>query len=168
MKLFTCKWSIRMTNGSTGMVRKDGAGWHDRVIQRGFGKWRFLGIGVFGSASLVATVAQALLLTDASFYPVQDYSPPAAASRNAGDIAIMEGGPANRPYRTIGRLVASARAFNLLTSDPTRADVDEALRAKAATMGADAVVGVRYRSEATGFASRGLMIGEGEAISWRR
>jgi uncharacterized protein YbjQ (UPF0145 family) len=80
----------------------------------------------------------------------------------------MEGGPANRPYRIIGRLVASARAFNLLTSDPTRADVDEVLRAKVAAMGADAVIGVRYRSEATGFASRGLMIGEGEAISWRR
>ena len=148
------------------MVRKDKTGWHDHVILRGFGK--LFGISIFAGASLVATAAYALLLTDAEFYPAQDYSPPAAADRNAGDIAIMESGPANRPYRIIGRLVASARVFNLMTTNPNREDVNEVLRAKAASMGADAVIGVRYRSEATGFASHGLMIGEGEAISWVR
>src|SRR5262249_2722100 len=153
---------------STGMVSKYKAGWDGRVIQRSLSRLRILGISALAGASLAATAAYAFVWTDAAFYPAQDYSPPAAAGRNPGEIAILESGPANRPYRNSGRLAAMARAFNLLSSDPTREDVNEALRAKAAAMGADAVIGVRYRSEAAGFASRGLMIGEGEAISWKR
>jgi hypothetical protein len=61
------------------MVRKDKAGGHDRVIQRGFGKWRLFGISVFVGASLATTAAYALVLTDAEFHPAQDYSPSAVA-----------------------------------------------------------------------------------------
>src|SRR5262249_54285198 len=168
MKLFTWKWPIHMAKEHTGMVRKHKAGWHSRVIQRSLGRWRILGISALAGATLAATAAYAFVWTDAAFYPAQDYSPPAAAGRNPGDIAIFESGPADRPYRNIGGFVAMARAFNLLSSAPTREDVKEALRAKAAAMGADAVIGVRYRSETAGFASRGLMIGEGSAITWKR
>jgi hypothetical protein len=106
------------------MVRKDRAGWQDGVIGRSFGKWGLFGISAVAGARLTATAAYALVLTDAAFYPAQDYSFPVGPSRNAGDIAIMESG-ANRPYRIIGRLVASARVFNLLANDPTREDVND-------------------------------------------
>ena len=42
--------------------------------------------------------------------------------------------------------------------------MDEALRAKAAKRGPDAVIPVRYRSERTGLLSRGKLTDEGSAI----
>jgi hypothetical protein len=86
---------------------------------------------------------------------------------NAAEILIREGDLKNRPYVVLGEISAWGRISNLLSSNPTRADVDEALRAQAAKMGADAVILVRYRSARTGLASRGKLTGEGRAIAFK-
>ena len=99
--------------------------------------------------------------------PITGAAQPATA-KNPGDIVVMEGAPpAGRYYQVIGTVNVSARSFNLLSSAPTRADVDEALRAEAAKLGGDAVTMVRYRSEGAGLASRAILRGEGSVIAWR-
>lgn len=110
--------------------------------------------------------------TNAAFQPAAIQSgamQPAAAGAPASakareNVMIVETDIADRPYRIIGEVEGYGRAVNLLSSDPTRADVDEALRAEAAKHGADAVIQVKYAIERTGLASRGLMTAKGRAV----
>lgn len=87
-----------------------------------------------------------------------------ALQKNAGSIQILEGNLTDRPYKKIGNISAFARSVNLLSSDPTREDINEALRAEAAKTGADAVIQVKYETERQGLASRGHMKASGLAI----
>jgi hypothetical protein len=116
----------------------------------------------------VVVVAAAML--SACVYTRSDYvasdATPSTNVRQSGAISILEGDVKDRPYRELGKISAFGRSVNLLSSDPTRADVDEALRVEAAKHGADAVIKVTYHSERTGLASRGKMIGEGIAIAY--
>jgi len=54
------------------MVRKDKAGWHDRVIQRSFGKW--FGIGAFAGASLTAGCVACAATAVAADLPARTYT----------------------------------------------------------------------------------------------
>ncbi|WP_448206293.1 hypothetical protein [Azospirillum sp. sgz302134] len=105
--------------------------------------------------------------TNASFRPEGVESAASAAPRkikSPDDVIIRETDVTNRPYRVIGVVEGYGRSITLLSSDPTRADVDEALRVEAARQGADAVIQVKYVTERTGLASRGLMTGTGRAV----
>lgn len=110
--------------------------------------------------------------TNAAFQPAaiqHGAIQPAAAGTLANakpreNVMIVENDIADRPYRVIGEVEGYGRSVNLLSSDPTRADVDEALRAEAAKQGADAVINVKYATERTGLASRGLMTAKGRAV----
>ena len=86
---------------------------------------------------------------------------------NAAQILISENDLKDRPYVSLGDISAWARSVNLLSSNPTRADIDEALRVQAAKLGADAVIVVRYRYTRTGLASRGKLTGEGRAVVFK-
>ncbi len=128
---------------------------------------------IINCKSLVTTSGiAALLLLSACVYTGSDFNksnadPAAKAqsnSHNASEIIISEGSLADRPHRVLGKISAFGRSVNLLSSDPTREDVNEALRAEAAKQGADAVINVHYQSERTGLASRGKMSGTGDAI----
>jgi hypothetical protein len=92
---------------------------------------------------------------------------PAAHAANAGAILISEGDLKERSYLVLGEISAWGRSFNLVSSNPTRADVDEALRAQAARLGADAVILVRYRSAKAGLASRGKLTAQGQAVVFK-
>lgn len=98
-----------------------------------------------------------------------DYTPMGASlrtARSADGISIVEGDMSGRKYVPLGKVEAYARSVNLWSSDPTRADIDEELRAQAAKIGADAIINVKYHSERQGLASRGKMTAEGLAIAF--
>ncbi len=118
-----------------------------------------LGFVVFTAMALSACVYTS------SEYVASD-APPSSNIRQSGAITILEGDVKDRPYRELGKISAYGRSVNLLSSDPTREDVNEALRVEAAKHGADAVMKVTYHSERTGLASRGKMVGEGVAIAY--
>lgn len=86
------------------------------------------------------------------------------SEKNIGEIIISEGDKLNYPYRKIGQINAFARSVNLLSSDPTRSDIDEALRAEAAKIGADAIISVQYHTERQGLTKRGHMLANGQAV----
>lgn len=117
-----------------------------------------------GACSLL--MASACVYTDADFKP--NHSEPALATttKNAGDIAISEKST-DKPHRVLGDVKAYGRSVNLLSSDPTRADLDEALRKEAAKQGADAVILVRYKTESAGLNSKGKMVATGKAIAFK-
>jgi hypothetical protein len=91
-------------------------------------------------------------------------------AHNAGEILVSEGDGPNRPYTIVGDVRAWARSATGWSSNPTRADVDEALRDSAFKVGADAVIQVHYRMGRAGLAGifpRGKMTGEGYAIVFK-
>jgi hypothetical protein len=125
-----------------------------------------------GPAVLLSLCASLLLsgcvMTGAEFAPTNGAaSSLPARSHNPGEIKVTEAIDVGRPYKVIGKVDAYARSVNLSSSDPTRADIDEALRAEAAKRGADAVVLVSYETERAGLASRGKMSASGYAVAFK-
>lgn len=111
------------------------------------------------------SVLPACVYTDAAY--VADSGTPSyrkAKPRNPGSIIISEHSTIGHRYEVIGTIEAYGRSVNLLSSDPTREDVNEALRMEAAGRGADAVINVTYHTERTGLASRGKMKAHGQAV----
>lgn len=106
------------------------------------------------------------VMTDADYRA----SVPAGTShlvvKNSGAIAIYETESPQRPFHVLGEVTAYGRSVNLLSSDPTREDVNEALRTEAAKQGGDAVMNVHYTTERTGLASRGKMSATGTVIAY--
>ena len=118
-------------------------------------------------AALLLLPLGGCVFTNAASTPITSLPPPAQA-KNPAQVAVLEGNPApGRDWVVLGTIQASARSLNLLSSDPTRADVDEALRAEAARLGGDAVTMVSYRTDSVGLASRGRMVGQGSVIAYR-
>jgi hypothetical protein len=125
---------------------------------------RYLAIG-----SLAALTLSGCVVTGAAVHPsgtANVVATPAHVS-NAAEVLISESDIKDRSYVAVGDISAWGRSVNLLSSNPTRADVDEALRVQAAKLGADAVILVRYRYTRTGLASRGKLTGEGRAVAYK-
>lgn len=70
----------------------------------------------------------------------------------------------DRKYKTLGDISVTVRKDSLFADDPTEAKVNDALKEKAADMGADAVILVRYGTVGIGFTSWGVLDGNGRAI----
>lgn len=86
-------------------------------------------------------------------------------SRNAGDVALYdEATKPTRPYTVVADVNAWGRILTAVSSRPTRGDVDEVLRAKAAELGADAVINVHYHTSRGGVWPRGRMTATGQAV----
>jgi len=117
--------------------------------------------------ALAASVA-GCIVTDSEFAEVTGrvHSASGESSKNPQDVLILEGSDAGRPYAVIGVVRATARSLNLVSSEPTRANVNDELRAKAAKIGADAIVKVRYAADRQGLQARGFLTGEGQAVVW--
>jgi uncharacterized protein YbjQ (UPF0145 family) len=119
-------------------------------------------------------VAAALLLagcgtrTSTSVEPTTGAAPAAsvaaAAPKASGDVVVTENDITDRPYRSLGDISVTVSKWTLFDADPTRSQVADALRAKAAKMGADAVVLVRYGTVGIGFTSWGELEGKGRAV----
>lgn len=80
------------------------------------------------------------------------------------DIKIYEGSPAgDKKYSDLGKVEVSVKKLTIFHKDPTREQANEALRAKAAELGANAVINVRYES-GIGAMTWGYMDAFGQAI----
>lgn len=122
---------------------------------------------------LVTAVTVALLLSGCGTYstssvkPVAGDAPGAMAklsAKNPANILVTESDITDRPYRSLGDISVTVRKVTIFDSDPTKEKVADALREKAASMGADAVVLARYGTVGIGFTSWGVMDGNGRAV----
>ncbi|MDB5407720.1 MAG: hypothetical protein JWL84_2632, partial [Rhodospirillales bacterium] len=87
-----------------------------------------------------------LLLLALAALPASCASEPAPAvpHKEAGAIQIFESDVTDRKYHSLGDLSVSASKFYIWQMDPTREQVNMELQKKAAKLGADAVILVRY------------------------
>jgi hypothetical protein len=125
------------------------------------------------NAKIIVAVMMATVLPGCGTYSSSSVKPVAGAAsqpmeklpaKSAANVILTEGDITDRPYRSLGDISVTVRKMTILDSDPTRAKVDEALKDKAATMGADAVVLVRYGTVGIGFTSWGVLDGNGRAV----
>lgn len=82
-------------------------------------------------------------------------------------IQITEGDISNRPYSVIGDISVTVNKTTIFHPDPTKALVAEQLREKAADLGADAVILVRYGTVGVALFSWGSLDGKGRAIKFK-
>ena len=81
-------------------------------------------------------------------------------------ILVTENDITNKKYRVIGDIEVNVNKSTIFNEDPTRTHVDAELREKAAAMGADAVVLVRYGTVGVGLMSWGSLDGKGRAVQF--
>jgi hypothetical protein len=86
---------------------------------------------------------------------------PAEVSRS-GDA--HRGDITNRPYQIIKDIDVTVSKPNVFADDPTQAQVAAELKKRAAEMGADAVIFVRYGALGMGLFNWGEMKGRGRAV----
>jgi len=90
-----------------------------------------------------------------------------ATSRTDPDnITLTDGDITDRLYTSLGDITVTVNKTTVFARDPTTAMVDEKLRAKAATLGADAVILVRYGETGVSLLSWGSLDGKGRAIKF--
>jgi len=103
-------------------------------------------------------------------------APEGAAAPTAGKLAktdptallVTDKDITDRKYHSLGDIKVTVSKNTIFDSDPTPAKVDEALRAKAAEMGADAVILVRYGTVGVSLLSWGSLDGNGRAVAYDR
>ena len=72
----------------------------------------------------------------------------------------------DRSYRVIGDIEVTVNKTTIFHPDPTPELVDQKLREKAAELGADAVILVRYGTVGVSLISWGSLDGKGRAITF--
>ena len=87
-----------------------------------------------------------------------------AAARLPEQVVLTEQDIADRRYTAIADISVTVRKWTIFDADPTREKVARALQEKAAELGADAVVFVRYGTVGIGIFSWGQMDGQGRAV----
>jgi hypothetical protein len=97
----------------------------------------------------------------------------AATSVSAGktsvdQIVVTENDITDRRYVSLGDLSVEVAKWNIFEKDPTREQVDAALRAQAAKLGADAIVLVRYGTVGITPFSWGALDGKGRAVAFQK
>jgi hypothetical protein len=94
-----------------------------------------------------------------------DTKPPA---KSPDQITLTEGDITDRPYQSLGDIKVDLQKWTIFDKDPTREMIAEALKKKAAEMGADAVVLVRYGTVGLGAFTWGEMDGQGRAVVFKQ
>jgi hypothetical protein len=102
--------------------------------------------------------------------PTGASAPPAGklAKTDPAALTLTDKDITDRKYHSLGDIKVTVSKNTIFDSDPTPAKVDEALREKAADMGADAVVLVRYGTVGVSFTSWGSLDGSGRAVVYDR
>lgn len=90
------------------------------------------------------------------------------AAKTPDQVLLTEGDITNRPYRSLGDIDVTVKKWTIFDKDPTQDQVAQALKEKAAAMGADAVVLVRYGTVGIGLMSWGQMDGQGRAVVFQQ
>lgn len=81
-------------------------------------------------------------------------------------IQVMEGDITDKPYKSLGEISVTVNKTTIFNADPTRQMVDQRLREKASTLGADAVIQVRYGTVGIALMSWGALDGKGRAVAF--
>ncbi len=89
-----------------------------------------------------------------------------AEKTDPANIIVMQDDIKDRPYRVIGDIEVTVNKTTLFHPDPTPELVDKKLREKAAELGADAVILVRYGTVGKSLMSWGSLDGKGRAITF--
>jgi hypothetical protein len=90
---------------------------------------------------------------------------PSGLSTNPSDVALYEEGvKPTRSYTIVADVEVWGRILTAVSSRPTRGDVNEELRAKAAKLRADAVINVHYHTTRGGVWPRGRMTATGQVV----
>lgn len=84
--------------------------------------------------------------------------------RTPEQIFLTQNDILTRRYTSLGDISVKVRKVSIFDDDPTPDAVNQALREKAAEMGADAVVLVRYGTVGISYMSWGELSGSGRAI----
>ena len=107
--------------------------------------------------------------TSTSVEPVSGATPSTAklASKPPSEVIVTENDITDRPYVSLGDISVTVSKWTIFDKDPTQTMVAAALQQKAAEMGADAVVLVRYGTVGIGAFSWGEMEGKGRAVAFK-
>lgn len=89
-------------------------------------------------------------------------------AKSPDTVIITEEDITNRPYEVLSDIDVTVAKPHLFADDPTREMVAEALKKKAAEMGADAVVLVRYGTLGMGVFNWGQLEGRGRAVVFKQ
>lgn len=89
----------------------------------------------------------------------------ALAPSDPAKVTVSEG-DTNRKYRSLGDISVTVNKTTVFNRDPTREDVNQKLREKAAELGADAVIHARYGEGGISLMSWGSLEGKGRAIKY--
>lgn len=81
-------------------------------------------------------------------------------------VTISDSDVVDRRYASLGDISVSVNKTTVFHADPTREMVNEKLRDKAAEMGADAVLLVRYGNGGVSLMSWGSLEGKGRAVKF--
>ncbi len=120
-------------------------------------------------------IAVALLLPSCATWSTADVdlapgteqpSQAVAEKTDPAKIIVMQDDITDRSYRVIGDIEVTVNKTTLFHPDPTPELVDQKLRDKAAELGADAVILVRYGTVGVSFVSWGSLDGKGRAIKF--
>lgn len=143
-------------SGSLGIVRSAAAAWQPCALRQ-------LLWGAVAASLTGCVITGGAVHTLEAGAPAQRIE--SRPSRNAGEVAIYD--EATRParsYRVVANVTAWGRILTAISSRPTRGDIDEELRAKAAKLGADAIINVHYHTSRAGIWPRGYMNAAGQAV----
>ena len=127
---------------------------------------------VVGAIALL--VAACGMRTGTSVTPTPGATPgPANADtklpvKSPDQITLTEGDITDRPYQSLGDIKVDLQKWTIFDKDPTREMIADALKKKAAEMGADAVVLVRYGTVGLGAFTWGEMDGQGRAVVFKQ
>jgi len=90
------------------------------------------------------------------------------AAMQASDPAkvTVSEGDSQRKYKSLGDISVTVNKTTVFNKDPTRDDVNQKLKEKAAELGADAVILVRYGEGGVSMMSWGSLEGKGRAIKF--
>ena len=89
----------------------------------------------------------------------------AAKPSDPARVTLTEG-DASRKYHSLGDIAVTVNKTTVFNADPTREDVNQKLKEKAAELGADAVIFVRYGQGGISMMSWGSLEGSGRAIKY--
>jgi hypothetical protein len=123
---------------------------------------------IFAACAALTLLSACGTYTTGSVQKAPGAAETAAAGKPASQIIVTENDITDRKYRSLGEISVTVSKFSMFDSDPTHAKVDEALREKAADLGADAVVLARYGAIVVGSFSWGQMDGSGRAVIFEK
>jgi hypothetical protein len=91
---------------------------------------------------------------------------PIIAKKSPAQVQLTDKDVADRKYVSLGDISVTVNKTTIFNADPTPEMVNQKLREKAADMGADAVVLVRYGKGGVSLMSWGSLEGKGRAVKY--